>query len=159
MALVNGWIFNVLELGIVDLDLYVSPDYDYQLLSKVLMSKTLVRLRVEGIDYLNTDVGDFSLPKLKTLYLDDVALEQVILHYDTPFDDDVSTVSTALQMLEKVASTKCKIQVISDNAFHLRCTLCHCKMDSSSSKPPFRSEDCTLPSQRSLAKLWLLVLA
>jgi len=42
-------------------------------------------------------------------------LEQVILYYDTPFDDDLSILSTELQMLEKVASPKCKIQVISDN--------------------------------------------
>ncbi|CAH2063579.1 unnamed protein product [Thlaspi arvense] len=42
-------------------------------------------------------------------------LEQVILYYDTPFDSDLSSVSTAFQMLEKVASTKCEIQVISDN--------------------------------------------
>lgn len=42
-------------------------------------------------------------------------LEQVILYYDTTFDDDLKIVSTQLQMLEKVASTKCKIQVISDN--------------------------------------------
>ncbi|KAG7566482.1 Leucine-rich repeat 2 [Arabidopsis suecica] len=42
-------------------------------------------------------------------------LEQVILYFDTPFDDDLSVLSTELQMLEKVASPKCKIQVISDN--------------------------------------------
>ncbi|XP_024012971.1 F-box/LRR-repeat protein At3g59210-like [Eutrema salsugineum] len=42
-------------------------------------------------------------------------LEQVILYYDTPIDFDLRIVSTQFQMLEKVASTKCKIQVISDN--------------------------------------------
>lgn len=42
-------------------------------------------------------------------------LEQVILFYDTTYDDDLKIVSTQLQMLEKVASPKCKIQVISDN--------------------------------------------
>lgn len=42
-------------------------------------------------------------------------LEQVILYYDTPLDGDLSIVSTGFQMLEKVASTKCKIQVISDD--------------------------------------------
>ncbi|VVB06231.1 unnamed protein product [Arabis nemorensis] len=42
-------------------------------------------------------------------------LEQVMLYRDTPFDDDLSIQSTELQMLENVASPKCKIQVISDN--------------------------------------------
>ncbi|CAA7016706.1 unnamed protein product [Microthlaspi erraticum] len=72
---VNGWIFNVLERGVVDLDLYIEPDSDYSLPSKVLMSKTLVRLKVEGVDNFTTHVGDFCLPRLKTLYLDDVGLE------------------------------------------------------------------------------------
>jgi len=42
-------------------------------------------------------------------------LEQMILYYDTPYDDDVLDVSMQLQMLHRVASAKCKIQVISDN--------------------------------------------
>ncbi|CAA7017025.1 unnamed protein product [Microthlaspi erraticum] len=42
-------------------------------------------------------------------------LEQVVIYYDTPIDGDLSTVSTAFHMLDKVASAKCKIQVISDN--------------------------------------------
>ncbi|KAL9299386.1 putative FBD domain-containing protein [Arabidopsis thaliana] len=41
-------------------------------------------------------------------------LEQMILYYDTPYDDDVLAVSKQLQMLPRVASAKCKIQVISD---------------------------------------------
>ncbi|VYS52346.1 unnamed protein product [Arabidopsis thaliana] len=42
-------------------------------------------------------------------------LEQMILYYDTPYDDDVLEVSKQLQMLPRVASAKCKIQGISDN--------------------------------------------
>lgn len=42
-------------------------------------------------------------------------LEEVVLYYDTPFDSDLEIVSNEFQQLEKVASTKCKIQVISDN--------------------------------------------
>ncbi|KAL9840694.1 putative FBD domain-containing protein [Arabidopsis thaliana] len=42
-------------------------------------------------------------------------LEQMILYYDTSYDDDVLDVSMQLQMLHRVASAKCKIQVISDN--------------------------------------------
>ncbi|XP_019100977.1 PREDICTED: F-box/LRR-repeat protein At3g59210-like [Camelina sativa] len=42
-------------------------------------------------------------------------LEQVTLYFDTPFDNDLSILSTELQALEKVASPKCKIQVISYN--------------------------------------------
>ncbi|XP_019093595.1 PREDICTED: F-box/LRR-repeat protein At3g59190-like [Camelina sativa] len=72
---VDGWITNALERGVVDLDLYISPDYGYPLPSKVLISKTLVRLKVEGTDYFTPDVGEFFLPKLKTLYLDDVTFE------------------------------------------------------------------------------------
>ena len=36
-------------------------------------------------------------------------LEQMILYYDTPYDDDVLAVSKQLQMLPRVASAKCKI--------------------------------------------------
>jgi len=42
-------------------------------------------------------------------------LEQMILYYNTPYDNDVLEVSKQLQILPRVASTKCKIQVISDN--------------------------------------------
>ncbi|XP_010513719.2 PREDICTED: F-box/LRR-repeat protein At3g59190-like [Camelina sativa] len=72
---VDGWIINALERGVVDLDLYISPDYGYPLPSKVLISKTLVRLKVEGTIYFTPDVGEVFLPKLKTLYLDDVTFE------------------------------------------------------------------------------------
>ncbi|ESQ44167.1 hypothetical protein EUTSA_v10005909mg [Eutrema salsugineum] len=42
-------------------------------------------------------------------------LEQLILYYDTSFDEDVNEVSTQLQRHPRAASSKCKIQVISDN--------------------------------------------
>lgn len=42
-------------------------------------------------------------------------LEEVVLYYDTPFDSDLEIVSNGFQQLEKVASTRCKIQVVSDN--------------------------------------------
>ena len=43
-------------------------------------------------------------------------LEEMILYYDTPIDEDVIEVSSQLQRLvSKVASSKCIVQVISDN--------------------------------------------
>lgn len=42
-------------------------------------------------------------------------LEQMILYYDTPYDEDLIIVSGGLQLLERIASPKCKIKVISDN--------------------------------------------
>ncbi|CAL9242119.1 unnamed protein product [Arabidopsis halleri] len=42
-------------------------------------------------------------------------LEQMILYYDTPLDEDVIEVSKQLEMLPRVASANCKIQIISDN--------------------------------------------
>lgn len=42
-------------------------------------------------------------------------LEEVVLYYVTRGDDDdPRIVSTAFQMFEKLASTKCKIRVVSD---------------------------------------------
>lgn len=42
-------------------------------------------------------------------------LEEVVLYCDTRGEDDLKiVVSTAFQMLEKVASTKCNIRVVSD---------------------------------------------
>ncbi|KAF2588124.1 hypothetical protein F2Q70_00041129 [Brassica cretica] len=41
-------------------------------------------------------------------------LEEVMLYYDSPTDGDLEIVSRGFQKLEKVASTKCKIQVIFD---------------------------------------------
>ncbi|KAG2258488.1 hypothetical protein Bca52824_077782 [Brassica carinata] len=42
-------------------------------------------------------------------------LEQLILYYDTSFDEDVYEVSAQLQWHPRVASSKCKISVISDS--------------------------------------------
>ncbi|XP_018490648.1 F-box/LRR-repeat protein At3g59250 [Raphanus sativus] len=42
-------------------------------------------------------------------------LEQLVLYYETSFDEDVNEVSAQLQWHPKVASPKCKITVISDN--------------------------------------------
>ncbi|EFH39898.1 predicted protein, partial [Arabidopsis lyrata subsp. lyrata] len=42
-------------------------------------------------------------------------LEQMILYYDTPLDEDVIEVSKQLEKLSRVASANCKIQIISDN--------------------------------------------
>ncbi|KAF3573891.1 hypothetical protein F2Q69_00062141 [Brassica cretica] len=42
-------------------------------------------------------------------------LEQLILYYDTSFDEDVDEVSAQLQWHPRVASSKCKISVISDS--------------------------------------------
>lgn len=41
-------------------------------------------------------------------------LEEEMLYYDSPTDGDLEIVSRGFQKLEKVASTKCKIQVIFD---------------------------------------------
>ncbi|EFH62978.1 predicted protein [Arabidopsis lyrata subsp. lyrata] len=42
-------------------------------------------------------------------------VEQLILHYNTPIDEDVIEVYQQLQRHPKVASSKCKLQLISDN--------------------------------------------
>lgn len=42
-------------------------------------------------------------------------LEQLRLYYDTSFDEDVYEVSAQLQWHPRVASSKCKISVISDS--------------------------------------------
>uniref|UniRef100_A0A1J3HPM3 F-box/LRR-repeat protein n=1 Tax=Noccaea caerulescens TaxID=107243 RepID=A0A1J3HPM3_NOCCA len=42
-------------------------------------------------------------------------LEKLIIYYNTSVENDLSEVSSQLQMLSEVASLKCKIQVISDN--------------------------------------------
>ncbi|XP_056841795.1 putative F-box protein At1g58310 [Raphanus sativus] len=44
-------------------------------------------------------------------------LEQLVLYYDTSFDEDVNIVSAQLQWHPRVASPKCKISVISDSLF------------------------------------------
>ncbi|KAG7634967.1 Leucine-rich repeat 2 [Arabidopsis suecica] len=66
---VNGWVLKVLDRGVEELDLYIASEYEYPLPPKVLMTKTLVSLKVSGTDEFTIDVGEFFLPKLKTLHL------------------------------------------------------------------------------------------
>ena len=42
-------------------------------------------------------------------------LERLIVYYNTSIEDDLVEVSSQLQMLPAAASSKCKIQVISDS--------------------------------------------
>ncbi|XP_010512152.1 PREDICTED: F-box/LRR-repeat protein At3g59190-like [Camelina sativa] len=70
---VNGWVLNVLERGVQELDLFIASEYEYPLPPKVLMSKTLVSLKVAGTDEFTIEVGEVSLPKLKTLHFSDVS--------------------------------------------------------------------------------------
>ncbi|XP_019101672.1 PREDICTED: F-box/LRR-repeat protein At3g59200-like [Camelina sativa] len=72
---VTGWILNVLRRGVSDLDLSV---LEYTLPSEVFVSKTLVKLKLgPGEDLcLTLDRKDVFLPKLKTLYLDSVTVEE-----------------------------------------------------------------------------------
>ncbi|KAG2324753.1 hypothetical protein Bca4012_039267 [Brassica carinata] len=70
---VNGWLLKVLERGVVDLDLFISSADKYPLPPQVLMSKTLVRLKVAGTDEFIVDVREVSLPKLKILHINDVS--------------------------------------------------------------------------------------
>ncbi|AEE79894.1 putative protein [Arabidopsis thaliana] len=81
---VTRWILNTLELSVSELDLSIASDTTYLFPSKVFVSKSLVRLRIEarnGLAFgsLVIDVGDVSLPKLKTLYLDSVELDYQII--------------------------------------------------------------------------------
>lgn len=70
---VNRWVLKALERGVVDLDLYISSEHEYPLPPQVLMSKTLVRLKLAGTDEFIIDVKEVSLPKLKTLHMNDVS--------------------------------------------------------------------------------------
>ncbi|KAH0918943.1 hypothetical protein HID58_026603 [Brassica napus] len=62
-----------LERGVVDLDLYISSEHEYPLPPQVLISKTLVKLKLAGTDEFIIDVREVSLPKLKTLHMNDVS--------------------------------------------------------------------------------------
>ncbi|WZZ66633.1 hypothetical protein YC2023_078003 [Brassica napus] len=70
---VNRWVLKALERGVVDLDLYISSEHEYPLPPQVLMSKTLVKLKLAGTDEFIIDVREVSLPKLKTLHMNDVS--------------------------------------------------------------------------------------
>ncbi|KAG7579062.1 F-box domain [Arabidopsis thaliana x Arabidopsis arenosa] len=78
---VISWIVNVLERGVSDLDLRVSVDRG-ELPSKVFMSESLVRLRIESQNVSAIDVEDVFLPKLKTLYLDTIMLGKAGDYFD-----------------------------------------------------------------------------
>lgn len=99
---VNGWILRVLERGVVDLDLYVSSEYRYPLPPQVLMSKTLVTLKVAGTDEFTIDVEQVSLPKLKSLRMENVS-----------FDDETGSAFAELisgcHVLEELVLTKMMI--------------------------------------------------
>ncbi|XP_010469324.1 PREDICTED: F-box/LRR-repeat protein At3g59200-like [Camelina sativa] len=72
---VTGWILNVLGRGVSDLDLSL---LEYTLPCEIFVSKTLVKLKLgPGEDLcLTIDRKDVFLPKLKTLYLDSVVVEE-----------------------------------------------------------------------------------
>ncbi|KAG7544181.1 F-box domain [Arabidopsis thaliana x Arabidopsis arenosa] len=61
----------------------------------------------EGVETQSEQVKHF----LKTM----PNLEQMILYYDTPNDQDVMKVCKKLQKLRRVASAKCNVKIISDN--------------------------------------------
>lgn len=42
-------------------------------------------------------------------------LEQLVLYYDSSFDQDLVQVSTQLQMLTRIASPKCMVQLVPSN--------------------------------------------
>jgi hypothetical protein len=63
----------VLERGVLDLDLQVNVN-GVRLPSKVFVSKSLVRLRIESGNVRGIDVDDVFLPKLKSLYLHTIML-------------------------------------------------------------------------------------
>lgn len=53
---VTRWIFNVLDLGVSDLDLLVSEHWDDMFPSKIFVSKSLVRLRIGARNGLALEV-------------------------------------------------------------------------------------------------------
>ncbi|EOA23798.1 hypothetical protein CARUB_v10017012mg [Capsella rubella] len=75
LARVTGWIYNVLGRGVSELDLSL---VEYSLPWEIFMSKTLVRLKLgPGQDLrLTIDRKDVFLPKLKTLCIDSVEVEE-----------------------------------------------------------------------------------
>ncbi|ESQ44169.1 hypothetical protein EUTSA_v10006403mg, partial [Eutrema salsugineum] len=109
---VNGWILKVLERGVVDLSLYISSEYKYPLPPQVLMSKTLVTLKVAGTDEFTIDVMDVYLPKLKTLHMEDVS-----------FDDETGAsfakLISACHALEELVMTKMMLD------FWESCSVCN----------------------------------
>ncbi|XP_056846212.1 F-box/LRR-repeat protein At3g59250-like [Raphanus sativus] len=70
---VTNWVSNVLERGVSDLDLHVTLA-GLCLPSKVFISKSLERLKIESENVISIDVEDVFLPKLKTLHINKVML-------------------------------------------------------------------------------------
>lgn len=75
LARVTGWILNVLGRGVSELDLSI---LEYPLPSEIFVSKTLVRLKLGPANdlTLTLDRKDVFLPKLKTLYIDCVDVQE-----------------------------------------------------------------------------------
>ncbi|EFH52751.1 predicted protein [Arabidopsis lyrata subsp. lyrata] len=75
LARVTGWILNVLGRGVSDLDLSL---LEYSLPSEIFVSKTLVKLKLGPANdlTLTIDRKDVFLPKLKTLYIDSVEVQE-----------------------------------------------------------------------------------
>ncbi|OAO89510.1 hypothetical protein AXX17_AT5G39650 [Arabidopsis thaliana] len=82
------WIPKVLKRGVLDIDLHITSSRNYcenssfySLPSKIFVSKTLVRLKIQFQDGVHIDVeGGVSLPKLKTLHLDYFKIETSMLN-------------------------------------------------------------------------------
>ncbi|KAJ0255543.1 F-box/LRR-repeat protein [Hirschfeldia incana] len=90
---VTNWILNVLERGVSDLDLHFNLS-GVSLPSKVFMSKSLVRLRIESENVIAIDMEDVCLPKLKTLYIN-----KIVLGED---DDCFEKVTSGCRVLEEL---------------------------------------------------------
>ncbi|CAL9245801.1 unnamed protein product [Arabidopsis halleri] len=75
LARVTGWILNVLGRGVSDIDLSL---LEYSLPSEIFVSKTLVKLKLGPANdlTLTIDRKDVFLPKLKTLYIDSVEVQE-----------------------------------------------------------------------------------
>ncbi|KFK35153.1 hypothetical protein AALP_AA5G245400 [Arabis alpina] len=96
-ARVDSWIANVLDRGVKDLDVYISSNGDYPLPSEILMSKTLVRLKIGGgnEEFTIYDIKDVFLPNLKFLYLlDDIVFDET--------GDKVSKLLSGCPVLEEL---------------------------------------------------------
>ncbi|CAH8384124.1 unnamed protein product [Eruca vesicaria subsp. sativa] len=72
---VTGWILNVLKRGVSEIVLSVS---DYPLPPEIFVSKSLVKLKLEGGEGLSftADVAKVLLPKVKTLEIESVEFEE-----------------------------------------------------------------------------------
>ncbi|KFK41208.1 hypothetical protein AALP_AA2G099400 [Arabis alpina] len=71
-----SWILNVLQRGVLDLDLCMDLIKDCQFPAEIFMSETLVRLRLNNGYGPTIDFEDVNLPKLKSLHMDSAHLEK-----------------------------------------------------------------------------------